>query len=58
MEFTRSNFTGFENRGFVVIFLVLNGTSANPFSVNVTPSEQSPVSAKGNNVMSIIICIE
>ena len=30
------------------------GTSASPFDVTVTPSEQSPVSAEGNNVMCVL----
>ena len=35
---------------------MFGGTSANPFSVTVTPSEQSPVSAEGNSVMCMIMC--
>ena len=31
------------------------GTSASPFNVTVTPSEQSPVSAEGN-IVCIIMC--
>ena len=59
VRFTQRQFTGSEARGFVAVDLELTGgISANPFSVNVTPSEQSPVSAEGNNVMSIIICVE
>ena len=30
---------------------LVGGTSANPFNVFLTPSEQSPASAEGNNVM-------
>ena len=37
--------------GFVMINLELTGgTSANQFSITVTPSEQTPVSAQGNTV--------
>ena len=44
-----------ENTGFVDVELELvGGTSASPFSVTVTPSEQSPVSAGGNNVMCVL----
>ena len=32
------------------------GTSAYPFNVTVTPSEQSPVSAEGNSIMCVIMC--
>ena len=40
--------------GFVMVDLELTrGTSANPFDVFVTPSEQTPLSAEGNNVMYI-----
>ena len=35
---------------------LVGGTSSNPFNVTVTPSEQSPVSAKGNSVMCMIMC--
>ena len=42
--------------GFVEVSLELTGgTSASPFSVTVTPSEQSPVSAEGN-IVCIIVC--
>ena len=50
-------YTGSENMGFVIITLeLIKGTSANPFNVTVTPSEQSPVSAQGNSVMCMIMC--
>ena len=35
---------------------LVRGTSAYPFNVTVTPSEQSPVSAEGNSIMFIIVC--
>ena len=35
---------------------MVGGTSAYPFNVTVTPSEQSPVSAEGNSVMCMIMC--
>ena len=48
-------FTGSEAERFVQVNIELDGgTSANPFSVTVTPSEQSPASAEGNNVMYIL----
>ena len=44
-----------ENTAFVDVELELvGGSSANRFDVTVTPSEQSPVSAKGNNVMCVL----
>ena len=53
--FTQSQYTGSEDSGFIVVSLeVIGGTFPSPFSVTVTPSEQSPVSAEGNNVMFII----
>ena len=57
VRFTQDQFTGSETTGFVIVHLELHGgTSANPFSVTVTPSEQSPVSAEGNSIMCIIMC--
>ena len=51
VRFTQTQYTGSEATGFVIVTLELvNGLSNNPFSVTVTPSEQSPVSAKGNSV--------
>ena len=50
VRFTQNQFTGSEVTGFVLVLLELHGgISANPFSVTVIPSEQSPVSAQGNN---------
>ena len=55
VRFTQNLFTGSEARGFVLVHLELTGgTSAYPFSVTVTPLEQSPVSAEGNSLMFII----
>ena len=55
VRFTQNQFTGSEAMGFVAVNLELaGGMSANPFSVTVTPSEQSPVSAEGNNVMYVL----
>ena len=34
------------------------GTSDIAFSVTVTPSQQSPVSAEGNNVMCVLLCVD
>ena len=51
VRFARNRFTGSETTGFVQVFLELTrGSSANPFTVMVTSSEQSPVSAEGNTV--------
>ena len=56
---TQNQYMGSEADGFIAVNLeVVGGTFVNPFSVSVTPSEHSPVSAEGNNVMSIIICVE
>ena len=57
VRFAQRQYTGSEATGFVMVTLELvGGTSSNPFSVTVTPSEQSPVSAKGNSVMCMIMC--
>ena len=56
VRFTQNVFTGSEATGFVVVNLELvGGSSASPFDVTVTPSEQSPVSAEGN-IVCIIMC--
>ena len=48
VQFSQNSFTGMEASGFVLVSIVLDGgSSANPFSVTITPSEQSPVSAAG-----------
>ena len=48
-----------ENTEFVDVELELvGGTSASPFDVTITPSEQSPVSAEGNNVMCVLLCVD
>ena len=57
VRFTNNKFTASEAKGFVLVILELTGgTSASPFNVTVTPSEQSPVSAQGNSVMCMIMC--
>ena len=57
VRFTSSRFTGSEAAGFILVTLELTrGISAIPFNIIVTPSEQSPVSAKGNSVMCMIMC--
>ena len=59
VHFTQDTFTGTESSGFVVANLVLSGgSSAIPFNVLVTPSEQSPVSAEGNSVMCVLLCVD
>ena len=56
VRFTQNRFSGSEAMGFVQVNLELTGgSSASPFSVTVTPSEQSPVSAEGN-IVCIIMC--
>ena len=51
VRFAQNQFTGSETAGFVLVNLeVIGGSSADPFTVMVTPSEQSPVSAEGNSV--------
>ena len=55
--FTQDQFTESEATGFVTVNVELTGgSSAIPFNVTVTPSEQSPVSAEGNIVCIIIMC--
>ena len=57
MKFAQEQYSGSEATGFVIVTLELvGGRSSNPFSVTVTPSEQSPVSAQGNSVMCMITC--
>ena len=56
VTFTQDQFPGSETTGFVIVHVELHrGTSAYPFNVTVTPSEQSPVSAEGNSIMCIIM---
>ena len=51
VNFVSKQYTGSELEGFVLVTLeLLNGTSAYPFNVAVIPSEQSPVSAQGDNI--------
>ena len=55
VRFTQDQFAGSETTGFVIVNLELDGgTSAYPFNVTITPSEQSPVSAEGNSIMCIM----
>ena len=59
VRFTQDQFTGSEATGFVLVNLELTrGTSARPFNVTVTPSEQSPVSAQSNSVMCVLLCVD
>ena len=56
VQFSQARFNGTENSGFLVVNLELvGGSSASPFDVTVTPSEQSSVSAEGN-IVCIIMC--
>ena len=48
VQFAQEQYSGSEATGFMIVTLELvGGRSSSPFSVIVTPSEQSPVSAKG-----------
>ena len=48
VRFSQSSFTGTEADGFVLVNVVLvGGSSDSSFDVTVTPSQQSPVSARG-----------
>ena len=59
MRFIQNQFTGSEALGFVPVDLELKGgTSANPFNITVIPSEQSPVSAQGNSVVCVLLCVD
>ena len=59
VEFSDRTYSGTEASGFVNVDVTLRGgTSATPFGVTVTPSEQSPVSAEGNNVMCVLLCVD
>ena len=52
VRFAQSRFNGSEASQSVIVTLELvGGTSLYPFNVTVTPLEQSPVSAKGNNII-------
>ena len=47
LEFTSGQFVGSESSGFIeVIVRITGGTSSTPITVTVTPSVQSPVSAR------------
>jgi len=59
VRLTQAQFTGSETAGFIGVHLELTGgRSASPFTVTVTPSEQSPVSAQGNSVMCVLLCVD
>ena len=48
IEFSQMNYTGSEgSRLLSVMLLLTGGSSADDITVTVTPSDQSPVSAKG-----------
>ena len=52
VRFTQNLFTGSEIKGFVVVNIELvSGTSASLFNITVTPLEQTPASAEGNNIL-------
>ena len=57
VRFTQNQYTGSEAAQFVIVNLELvGGTFPTSFDVTVTSSEQSSVSAEGNNIMCIIMC--
>ena len=48
VEFGSRRFVGSESSGYVeVVMIISGGSSITPIEVVVTPSEQSPVSARG-----------
>ena len=59
IRFAQAHYTGLESTGVIIVYLeLIKGTSSDPFSVTVILSEQSPVSAEGNSVMCMIICVD
>jgi len=59
VRFIQNQFPGSEALGYVPVDLeLIGGTSANPFNVTVTPLEQLPVSAQGNSVMCVLLCVD
>lgn len=59
VQFSDRTYSGTEASGFVnVAVTLIGGTSATPFGVTVTPSELSPVSAEGNSVMCVLLCVD
>ena len=53
VEFESRNFRGSESSGHVEIVVVISGgSSTTPIEVVVTPSEQSPVSARGEGYIN------
>ena len=59
VRFRRSQVTVSEAARFVSLDLdLVGGVSANPFSISIIPSEQSPVSAQGNSVMCVLLCVD
>ena len=53
VQFSQNMFTGSESSGIVPVTLLLGGgTSANPISIIVTPSDQTPLSAEGKKCVS------
>jgi len=54
VRFTKTQYTGSEDTGFILVTLELvGGTSSRPFNVTVTPLEQSPVSASGTCIIIV-----
>ena len=52
VTFSQTSYTGLEQSGVVSVTLLLEGgTSSMDIGVTVTPSDQSPVSAEGKNIV-------
>ena len=59
VRFAQGRYNGSEASQSVIVTLELaGGTSLYPFNVTIAPSEQSPVSAKGNNILCQNVLIE
>ena len=53
VEFGSDKFVGSESSGHVeVVVIILGGSSITPIEVVMTPSEQSPVSARGEGYIN------
>ena len=53
VEFGSRNFRGSESSGHVeVVVIISGGSSITPIEVVMTPSEQSPVSARGEGYIN------
>ena len=48
VAFTQSSFTAVDTGSLNAVLQLIGGTFSTQFSIAVTPSEQTPVSAEGN----------